>query len=359
MRVSAPGKCILMGEHAAVYRRPALVAAVDRRLSVEIEPASGSQVRLVLPQLGVDEKVFWRDLLAYAATARAAWERYREAPTPAAFRAVRGDDPAHLVKVALGEAAAFLDESDPPGIVLRLDAQIPLGSGFGSSAAAAVTVIGGYLTFRGIEPSPGVLERLALEAERRQHGQPSGVDGATVLRGGLLWVCRDASGGLEVEPIAARPSWLSAVRVFHSGLPRESTGEVVAAVGARVAAEPGLSAVIDRMETCTRRLRAELEREETEEIVELFRDFEACLETLGVVPEPVQTIVRQIEAQGGAAKISGAGALTGTGAGSLLVYHPRPEEIDRWDFLHKLERLDLRLGAEGFRREAMSQPGDF
>ncbi len=50
-------------------------------------------------------------------------------------------------------------------------------------------------------------------------------------------------------------------------------------------------------------------------------------------------------------KISGAGALGGTGAGSLLVYHPRPEEIDAWDFLGSLERLDLGLGAEGVRVE--------
>lgn len=45
VRVSAPGKIILSGEHAVVYGHPAILAAVDRRLSVEIEKAkSGLEI---------------------------------------------------------------------------------------------------------------------------------------------------------------------------------------------------------------------------------------------------------------------------------------------------------------------------
>ena len=79
----------------------------------------------------------------------------------------------------------------------------------------------------------------------------------------------------------------------------------------------------------------------------MIREFEACLEEFGVVPEPVRRIVRQVEERGGAAKISGAGSLAGPGAGSLLVYHPRPEDIAGWDFLRPLTALDLWLGAPG------------
>lgn len=34
VRVSAPGKCILIGEHAVVYGEPAIISAIDRRIFI-------------------------------------------------------------------------------------------------------------------------------------------------------------------------------------------------------------------------------------------------------------------------------------------------------------------------------------
>ena len=38
VQASAPGKCILFGEHAVVYGQPAVAIAIDQRVQIEIQP---------------------------------------------------------------------------------------------------------------------------------------------------------------------------------------------------------------------------------------------------------------------------------------------------------------------------------
>jgi mevalonate kinase len=351
--VSTPGKLILMGEHAAVYGRPALVAAIDLRLKVYLSPGAAG-VHLDLTGLAHAEDTSWEEVRRYAAAARERWGDYSRQPGLDSFRQVRGDDPAHVVKVALGEAAEFLGEPEGPPLSLRIGSELPVGSGFGSSAATAVGVIAGYLLFRSGEAPLPVVQRLALEVERRQHGLPSGVDGATVLHGGVLWARKLASGELESEPVELRSPVLTRLRVYDTGTPPEPTGAVVAAVRDRRDRDPlRHERLLDRMEAATWAFRAELAREleEPHRVTQLLREHEVCLEELGVVPEPVRALVRRVEAEGGAAKISGAGSLAGSGAGSLLVYHPQPERVCGWSFLQPFPFHPLHLGAPGFRKE--------
>ncbi len=354
--VSAPGKLILMGEHAVVYGRPALVAAVDRRLTARFtSPPRSAGVHLALTQLGHTEELPWEEIMAYARDARRRWERYAAAPGAAAFQAVRGDDPAHVVKVALGETAEALGETAPPHLALAVGSELPIGSGFGSSAATAVAVVAGYLAWRGAALEPERVLRLALEVERRQHGMPSGADGATVFQGGILWTRRGAGDALEREPVAARSPLLGGLRVYDTGTPPEPTGAVVAAVRERRHADPrGVEGELGRIEAATRAFRVELERarEDPPAVVELMREAEAGLEALGVVPAAVRELVRRVEAEGGAAKISGAGSLRGPAAGTLLVYHAEPARVASWPFLRPLSPHPVALGASGFRREA-------
>ncbi|HKI02282.1 MAG TPA: hypothetical protein VKK31_09895 [Thermoanaerobaculia bacterium] len=343
-----------MGEHAVVYGRPALAAAVDLRLTVHVSPVTEGGVRLDLPCLPHAEELSWSAVRGYARAARESWCEYSRQPGTERFRAVRGDDPAHIVKAALGEAAEFLGEAEPTGVKVCVESSLPIGSGFGSSAATAVAVIAGYLAFRRLAPDLDLVERLALEAERRQHGLPSGIDTATVLRGGLLWACRLPAGGLEIERAVVRSPLLASLRVYDTGTPPESTGAVVAAVRGRRDADPARhERLLDRIEEAARAFRGELARdgEDPARIVQLLRECEVCLEGLGVVPEAVRSVVRQIETEGGAAKISGAGSLAGPGAGSLLVYHPEPKKIAGWPFLQPFPFHPVHLGAEGLRLE--------
>jgi mevalonate kinase len=357
--ISAPGKLILLGEHAVVYGRPALVAAIDLRLSARFSDSPDPGVRFDLPGLGCSGHLSWKEVRGYARGARDRWDEYSRQPGPESFQEMRGEDPAHVVKAALGEAIEAIDAlgGDPEGLDLRVESDLPLGSGFGSSAATAVAVVAGFFAWRsaGVDPERiESLERLALEVERRQHGHPSGVDGATILRGGVLWARKRASG-LEIEPVQVRSSLLTRLRVYDTGMPPEATGAVVAAVRRRREQDPArFEEVLDRIEAATAAFRAELERDEEDRdrALHLIRAAQTCLEEIGVVPEAVRDAVRQIESEGGAAKVSGAGSITGPGAGSLLVYHPDPGRLRACAALRSFPYHAVHLGAPGFRQEA-------
>ena len=376
---SAPGKLILFGEHAVVYGRPALVAAVDLRLVARLAAGAGpagpdAAVRLRVPQLDLDERTTWAEVVAYARERRELWhewvERRRAAvvgPGPGAaaprFAPSGPGDAAHVLAVALGEAATALGEGAGPPLELDVTSELPVGAGFGSSAAAAVAVVAGYLTLAGAEPSAAELCRIALEVERRQHGLPSGVDAATVLHGGVLWAERRGEEPgtppvLVPLPAADRPggrALLGGLAVFDSGPPAETTGAVVAAVRERATEEPDrYGALWDRIEAATRGFRALLEDEagspgeRTRRAVDLVRECEAALEAAGVVPAPVVEAVRAVEASGGAAKISGAGSLAGPGGGTVLALHPDgPDALDGPALSAGWTRRRVTLGGPG------------
>src|SRR3989338_6340421 len=63
IRISAPGKLMLMGEHAVVYGYPCIVTAVDKRLYVEAEIIDKKEDEIITPQ--VKESRFVLETLAY------------------------------------------------------------------------------------------------------------------------------------------------------------------------------------------------------------------------------------------------------------------------------------------------------
>jgi mevalonate kinase len=352
---SVPGKLILMGEHAAVYYRPALVAAVGLRAQVELEPGDRG-VEIDLPDLDHREHLDWRAVLAQTRAARRAWSRYAEQPGPESFESVQLEDPAHLVKVALGEVVDDLGLEEPPPVVLKISSELPIGGGFGSSAAVGVGVVAGLLRFLGDDSPVQRIDRLALAVERRQHGLPSGVDHRTVLTGGILWACRRPDESVMVESLDPDARFLSQLGVFDSGQPRESTGSVVATVRRRKEGRPEhFSELLDRMERDVGEFRELLTMGEArpEQAVALIRDYENCLEEMGVVPEAVQRVIRRVEEKGGAAKISGAGSLSGTGAGCLLVYPVAGDGPKMTEELPEYRRHRCTLGVEGLRVEVV------
>jgi len=338
---TVPGKVMLMGEHAAALGCPAIAAAIGLYCRVHAQSGDQDGVRIDAPDLGVRMHYGWPDIDDYTAMARARWGAYQSRPSQAAFQRMRGEAPDHLVRVAVGETLRHRPR--PRGLALRIDSSIPVGAGFGSSAAVAAATAAALLSLHGRAPALHCIEAAAMEIERRQHGQPSGVDHGTVLRGGVVRATRE-SERLVWTSVPFLSERLRYLRVYHTGTAVEATGEVVTAVRERLNSDSAGEQVLGAMAQATTAFGAWLagEGDAADGGINALREYERCLEHLGVVPAPVCASIRAIEEAGGAAKISGAGAL-------LVIWPDKPVFSVRastgW------QRLMATLGTPGLRVE--------
>lgn len=192
-RGRAPGKVILLGEHAVVYGRTALAASIDRYVAVEIARAGS-----LLP--------------SHTQNAGAARDAV---PLPALRR------------------AAQLAGLELDGMTAIASADLPMSVGLGSSAALSVALIRALAHFAGQSLRDATVCARAFEIEKLFHGFPSGIDNTVVTYGGLIAFRRDAS----VRPLhTARPVPL----VIALGAAPRQTQRAVRSLRERWEARPGL-----------------------------------------------------------------------------------------------------------------------
>lgn len=340
----APGKIILMGEHAALHGCPAIACAVGLYCNVWISPHESRQIDVQLPDLAFQHRYDPEQLADYIRHVRLAWAHYRRVPSTSSFARLNVSAPDHLIKCAMGEILLRLAPANWQGFVLRVQSQIPTGAGFGSSGALAVTLMAALSQLFRLTEADCPLEQLALAVERYQHGEPSGIDHNTSLLGSVVIGRRDAQGPFNLRTLPDSPVLLppGTLRVFNTGTARESTGQVIAATRYRL--EGANNPLLASMQRNTERFCSLLQqsRPMPETLRAVIRDYQADLEKLGVVPAAVARLIRSIENAGGAAKICGAGALTGHQAGALLVMGA--EEVPQ---LSRYQRIDAPLAVAG------------
>ncbi len=190
----------------------------------------------------------------------------------------------------------------------------------GSSAASLVAALRAIVAFWALEFDRHTAYKLALAAERLQHGRPSGIDVAAALFGGFF---RFEQGKIHPLPALSLP-----LSLVYTGRPEASTGECVAK-----AAAFGTGDIWDDFAAVTESLQQALLERNDDEIKRCIRENHRLLCAVGVTPEAVQRFIGEIEAQGGAAKISGAGSIRGNAAGMIVVFGVSPlETAEKYGF---------------------------
>lgn len=306
--VSVPGKIHLMGEHAIVYGRPAILAAINKRLYATVSDNDSLKI-------------------------------------------VTKDDP-KLIKKAIEVVAKKFNLESPLKVKIEIKSAIPTGRHVGSSAAVSVAVVSALTYFLKKIWNPNLFNELAYEVEKVQHGNPSGGDNTTVTFGGFIWFRKELEFLKSLWQLPFKPSKKIAPFVLiDSGRPKESTGEMVKNVADfRKKYPEKVKKLLDENEEAVKEVTIAIKEGDEKLLISAIKKGERTLEGLGVVSKKVIPIIRDVENVGGAAKILGGGGKAAA-VGLLLCYHRQKEKISliakRYDF----PLINIRLGEEGVRLE--------
>lgn len=200
-KASAPAKVILFGEHFVVYGNPAMLASINRRVTVDARMIDQSKV-VIRSDIGIAGE--------YSNSHFKKLEGGNETKTML--------DPLHNATRQIVPA-----RNKKAGIELVISSTVPPGIGLGSSAAACVATVAAVNSLFQKKPSKQKICELAIESERIVHKNSSGADCYVSTFGGLIHYSKTRG----FKKIRAKDPL---VLVVASTGVRHSTGDLVASV---------------------------------------------------------------------------------------------------------------------------------
>lgn len=281
---TAPGKCIVFGEHAVVHGAPELLFAIDLTTQAVVSGRPSGPSVLNADAEATEHNPYFREALAHLWSGR-------------------------------------------PPVDVRTVSRIPRAAGLGSSAAFTASIAAALAAASGGADRKGLAQR-SYDIERAAQGVGSPGDTSTSVAGGfvalnggtgpLLWTVAAEGRSWEVRRVED-PGWVWVVA--YSGIAR-ATGPAVRAVGDRFRAEGG-AALLDRFASAARDGIAAVAAGDRVRTAELMRENQKLLVEVGVSHPRLEALIEAAAPAAEAAKITGAGA-----GGSIVVLPVPGREVD-------------------------------
>lgn len=346
IKVSAPGKVHLIGEHAVVYGEPGIIAAIGNRTYVDISPAKDITYQDVA---WPDISHTWKVEQVFEITQKMLdlWNEGNEKKDfSKLFSFIKENGYEGYRASVLGLAMKKMGINQ--GFSITIDSKVPTGAGLGSSSSRAVATTKAIAELFEKKLSLEEINDIAFQQEKIIHGTPSGGDNSACCFGGLVWFKKDQPKN-QIKSLKEEISYKLENFVFvHTGPPQKTTGELVQLV--RELDEEYRTERIKKIGAMTYEMLDVLKRKDFQRIKEIINQTQKNLAELKISTEKINQIAESVQEIGGAAKLCGAG-----GGGIVLCYHQ-----DKGKLIDLIKNIgydpwETELAVEGVRVEGVKE----
>lgn len=300
----APAKLILAGEHGVLYKVPAITTSIhwftQCHWQKEETPCLSLQGQTDFYYTPQQLTQHWHTI----SQRHQQWQMLPESPILQTLY----DLP--LMVLAWWQTHYPLDP-----VSCRIDSQIPMGNGLGSSASVILAMLRGLADWHQVSLTQADYQHIATLLEDFAHGKSSGLDVAAILQNGCTWWQDGQAESFTPPPLQGY--------LIDTGSTQSSTADCVRHVRQHHAQDQQLwTSMRQQVHALKEALYA------GNALGEPINNLQALLTRLGIVPEKVQAFNRQIESLGWAGKQCGAGSILGEGGGFYwLIAKNAPAEI--------------------------------
>ncbi|AGI47439.1 mevalonate kinase [Thermoplasmatales archaeon BRNA1] len=281
---SAPGKFVILGEHAVVYGKPALTLAIDMRFSMRLAPA----------------------------------KTFRVNGRPA-------------TKFTMSQHMHYISQAhgnDPVSIFI--DSRVPTGSGLGSSAALSAAYSGAVRMMKNLPYDNESVAREAYEAEYDAQGRGSPMDTSTSVNGGgvalnvpyrkedFLWRIEKGENAWDISRFEVPEMTFV---IGNTGI-RAATGPLVEKVRKYKDSDPFAAGIVDEIGDVTLDGLKAIKENDLEELGALMTYDHKLLSILGVSCPELNKLCESVEPFSFGAKLTGSG-----GGGCMVALTDKPEKV--------------------------------